>query len=671
MKHIWRIFSVLLVSVSSNVYGQETSETAHDYSQLSIEQLTNLEVTSPSRKPEKLANVASAIFVLTSEDIRRSGATSMPDALRLVPGLTVAQIDKSEWAITSRGFNGVYGDKLLVLMDGRSIYTPFFGGVYWNEHDTILEDIDRIEVIRGPGATLYGANAVNGVINIITKKGNETHGVLASASGGKEETGSASLRYGEKAGDTDFRVYTKFSDRDDSVLETGMKAHDNWQDTRGGFRTDTKFGEKDLVTLQGDGFYGESGWDLIRPTINAPYTDHSDEVRYYRGGNMLSRWSHKTSEESDFQLQAYYDFVDRDDEVSVYSRETADLYFQNRNKLTSANEILWGGEYRHYQDHVRDESFSVSYEPDSRSLDITTAFIQDEITLIPDSLRFIAGVKLEHNDFSGVEVLPNVRLVSTPDEKNTIWGAVSRAVRSPARFNNDGKLVLAVAPGENNIPNVVTLNGDHSYDSEELIAYEVGYRVQPARTLSFDFALFYNDYSKLESAEPAGNPFLNEYNSNPFVEIPLDVENKLKGTTYGGEAVVDWRPYEEWRLVGTYSHINIDLERTKGSVDTIFSGGEGQSPEDQFMIRSVLNLPYNFEFDNALRYVSDVPTFQVNSYYALDSRIGWHATNNWEIALIGRNLLDNRHLEFASNLVDTERTQMERAYFLKATYRLD
>ena len=663
-----------LLSIAVNVQAQETAEQVpnEEIAQMSIEELINLEVTSPSKKPERFSDVASAIYVITQDDIRRSGATTIPQVLRMVPGLGVLQIDESQWAISARGFTGVFGDKLLVLMDGRSVYTPLFGGVFWNEVDTFLQDIERIEVIRGPGATLYGANAVNGVINIITKKAKETQGVLTSAGAGTIERYFAETRYGGNAGDTDYRVYAKYFNRDENRAEPPLKAHDTWQGARTGFRADTELDGKSGLTVQGDAYYGESGWDFLEPTLDGAREQHP-EIKYVNGANTIVRWNREFSKASDMAVQFYYDHIGRDDQVLVETRDTFDLDFQHRFELGETHNLMYGTDFRLYQDNI-DGSFSVDVEPSSRTLGLYTGFIQDEITVVPSRLRFIAGTKLEHNELSGLEVLPNTRLVYTPNDSNTIWGAFSRGVRAPTRFNQDGRLVIqtfpeSISPGGAAVPpTAVTLHGVDSYDAEYVYAYELGYRAQLDESLSFDLATFYNDYDNLESAEPAGDPFLNFYAGRPFIEVPFQVENRLQGATFGGETVLDWRPMKQWRLVGSYSYINIDLRRSGGSQDEIYMGGEHQYPAHQFMIRSQLQLPHQTEIDAAWRYVGAVGTFDIPSYMEIDVQLAWRPAPHWQLALVGQNLMHDDHLEFTSNLVDTQRTGIQRAAYGRVTY---
>ncbi|MBX7143190.1 MAG: TonB-dependent receptor [Oligoflexia bacterium] len=638
------------------------------YSQMSIQELVNVEVTTASKKAEKLSDVASAAYVLTDEDIRRSGVTTIPDALRLVPGVNVAQIDRSQWAVSIRGFDGLFSDKLLVLIDGRSVYTPLFSGVFWNENDLMLEDIERIEVIRGPGATLWGSNAVNGVINIITKSSSKTHGLLASAGGGKEENAFGALRYGDSVGNSDYRVYAKASTRDDYRLEDDAgAAHDDWDSYRLGFRTDTKLGDRDNLTVQGDSYYGEAGWNLVAPDL-ANFAVPRIATRYYNGQNILARWTKNISASSDFTLQAYWDRIDRNDIVIKQRRNTYDVDGQLRFSPLERHDVLVGAGYRVYHDD-HDDTFVASVDPSARTLGLTTAFVQDEVTIVPTKLKLVLGTKLEANQLTGAQVLPNIRLVSTPNERNSIWASISRAVRNPGRFNKDGRLVSTVLPGQA-LPTVVSVNGNPNFDSEELVAYEAGYRTQILDKASLDIATFFNHYDKLASLEPLSSPFVSQTQDGiPYIDVPFSVQNKLNGRIYGGEVALDVRPFDWWRLVGSYSHFNIQIYRDTDSQDAGFEAVESQTSRNQMALRSQINLPHNVELDAALRYASDVEAFNIDSYVAVDARLGWHASQNLELAIVGQNLFNAGHLEYTSNLVNTARTEVERAFFGKLTYR--
>lgn len=638
------------------------------FAQMSIQELVDLEVTSASRKSEKLSDVASAIFVLTNDDIRRSGARTIPDALRLVPGVNVGQLDGNQWAVSIRGFNEVFSDKLLVLIDGRSVYTPEFSGVIWPEHDIPLEDIERIEVIRGPGATLWGANAVNGVINIITKSAEKTHGALIAVGGGKEENAYAHLRYGEKVADTDYRVYLKGVINDKNHFEAGGVSGDYWRSYRGGFRSDTKLSADDKLTLQGDVLYSEAGWDAASPDL-VSIQRQSSESRQYNTQYLLARWARTFSPESEFVLQGYWDRIDRDDILLQTRRNTWDLDSQYRFAPAKGHDVVVGAEYRVYRDD-HDDSFLINIDPDSRTVGLYTGFIQDEITLAPNLLKLIAGVKFERSDLSGAEVLPNVRVVTTPNERNTLWASVSRAVRTPSRFNKNGHLISTVLPSfAGNTPAALSINSNSDFDSEELLAYEVGYRTQPLESVSLDIATFYNNYDKLALLEAGGAPSAKIQDGIPYIEVPTIVTNGNNGKVYGGEVALDVRVSNWWRLVGSYSRFNISVDADSSANDFGIENQESQSSRNQVSLRSQMNLPHQVELDATVRYVSAVQAFDIPDYYAVDAHIGWHVTQDLELSLVGRNLLDNSHIEYASSQVNSVRTNIDRALFARVTYR--
>jgi len=640
-----------------------------EYSQLSLEQLVNLVVTSPSKKEERYSQVAAALYVITADDIRRSGKTTIPELLRMVPGLTVAQIDSNNWAVSARGFTGVFANKLLVLLDGRSVYTPLYGGVFWNEVDTLLQDIERIEVIRGPGATLYGANAVNGVINIITKNTKDTQGVLASTGGGSEERFFADTRYGETVGDTSYRIYSKYFDRDASTPTNNSlitSAHDSWRGARGGFRSDTDLSVDDTLMFSADGYYSEPGVDFSEPTL-AGVQSLRPETRYLNGANAIVKWARELGSESEVSVKGFYDHIGRDDVNFNQRRDTWELEAQHRLPVGESHDVLYGASYRAYSDNY-DGSFYVDVEPPSDTVSLYTAFLQDEITLVPDHLKLTVGTKLEQYDLSGLEVLPSARLAWMPDSRNTIWTAFSRAVRSPQRFNQDGLIVLGTQTLPNGLPAAAVLRGDSDYDSETLDAYELGYRVQVSDTVAFDLATFYNNYDDLESVEPNGAPFLTSFEGVPLIELPFRSDNLLEGETYGGELSIEYRPRDNWRLVGSYSLLNMDLRHTKGSQDQVFLPAEERTPKNQATLRSYLELPYNLEWDSALRYMDSIPGTSTDSYIELDMQVAWRYTKNWTLSVVGMNLLQDDHEEFALTALNSPGISIERSVFGRVTY---
>ncbi len=676
------LLALFLSQLSGVVLAEEKNETASstnetktaksplaarpDLTERSIEELMNIPVTS-FRTKQPLSASAAAISVITAEDIRRSGATTIPEALRMAPGLEVAKVDAHQWAVSSRGFNDTFANKLLVMIDGRSIYTPLFSGVFWDVQDTILEDIDRIEVIRGPGATLWGANAVNGVINIITKSSADTQGTLISAGGGTEERGFASVRYGAKINDElSFRVYGKYFDRDDSVLRSGGDAHDAWQMGRGGLRLDWRPADANLFTFQAEAYDGNIDQAYTRVTPTPPYTPFQQNTTYdVRGGHVLGRWTHTISDESNFSVQSFYDRTVRDSAIFEEKRDTFDLDFQHQFPLGERNNLVWGAGYRATKDDIGN-TFDISLDPDQRTTHLFSAFAQDEIVLVPEALSLTIGSKLEHNDFTGFEIQPSARLLWTPHEKHSVWASVSRAVRTPSRAEDNIRLNQGPGP----IPgSLVSIFGNRSFESEELLAYELGYRVQPHERLSFDLATFYNDYEHLRTIRP-GTPFFEASPAPPHVVIPLRAGNDLKGETYGAELAANLQTTDWWRLSASYSFLQIQLHPTSNPPDQSSErAGEGSSPHHQFSLRSRMDLPKNFEIDTTLRYVDGLPAINVDSYVVMDIRLGWRPTQNLEFSIVGQNLFDNRHLEFVPTTVSTQTAEVEHSVYGKVTLR--
>lgn len=602
----------------------------------SIEELLALQVTSVSRKPEKLSEAASAITVITQEDIHRSGATSLPQALRLAPNLQVAQVDAHQWAISARGFNSTTANKLLVLIDGRSVYTPLFSGVFWDVQDTFLEDVDRIEVISGPGATLWGANAVNGVINILTKSARDTQGLLLYGGGGTEERAFGGVRYGGQLGtNAYYRIYAKYFNRDETPLPHGADGQDDWQMGQSGFRVDWYPGEVNQLTFQGDGYGG-----AINQLANG-------DIRV-AGGNLLGRWSHTISDESDLKVQLYYDRTHRGiPNTFAEDLDTYDFDLQHRFPLGERQDIVWGLGYRLSEDRV-DNTANLAFLPARLSFQIFSAFVQDEIMLVRDRLRLTLGSKFEHNDFSGFEFQPSGRLSWTVTSRQTLWAAISRAVRTPSRIDQD-----FFVPG--NPP--FGLAGGPKFVSEELLAYELGYRVQPLKQLSASVAAFYNDYDNLRSLEPGP---------------PVTIANGLTGEAYGAELAANYQLTSWWRWQAGYTYLQKYIRLKPGSMDFNQARGEGSDPEQQFSVRSSMDLPGNVTLDGTLRYVDILHNIAngvrgaVPSYVELDVRLSWTPVKNLELSVVGQNLLDRQHPEFG---FPTSRHEIERGVFGKVTWR--
>ena len=596
---------------------------------MSIEELMNVEVTSVSRQPEPLFTSPSAIQVITGEDIRRSGATSIPEALRLAPNLQVAQVDSRNWAISSRGFNNGLANKLLVMIDGRVVYTPLFAGVFWDVQDTMLDDIDRIEVVSGPGATLWGANAVNGVINILTKSARDTQGMLVTGGGGSQLNGFAAARYGGKlADDVYFRVYGKGFDRDNTLNPSGSEGTNAWFMGQGGFRVDWMPPSGDVLTFQGDGYGGS--FDQTTPANGS-----------VDGQNMLGRYTHLLGDNSDFSIQTYWDRTRR--EIPGTFTETLNTYdidFQHRFPIGDRQVFIWGAGYRLMADQTGSGT-NIAFVPNDRNMQLFSAFVQDEISLIPDRLKATLGTKLEHNDFSDFEFSPSARLAWTPSDRQTIWGAISRPVRSPSRIDTDVR-VPAEPP--------FALIGNPDFDSEKLVAYELGYRIRPYDSISVSLAGFYNDYSEIRSIT-----------TNDFL-----ISNKDHADEWGLEISANYQPTSFWRLRGGYTYLNKRVRVEPGSSDLSQGRAEGNDPENQFLIQSMLDLPFNLELDAVLRYVDALPSPAVPAYVSADLRLAWHATANLEFSIVGQNIFDNQHPEFGAAAT---RQEIPRSVYGKVTWR--
>ncbi|HEX2222894.1 MAG TPA: TonB-dependent receptor [Thermoanaerobaculia bacterium] len=611
---------------------------------LSIEELMEIDVTSVSKRSQPLSRAAAAITVLTREDLRRSGATSLPAALRLANGLHVAQQTATDWGITARGFNITTANKLLVLIDGRSVYTPLFSGVFWDVQDVLLQDVDRIEIIRGPGATLWGANAVNGVINIITRTAADTQGGLLSLNAGDEERLVAASRYGGELGERGhYRVYGKHTDRDALALADGRDAGDPVGFTQGGFRADWRGGtavtaasaastsggtDGDGFTLQGDLYDGEIG-RRVGADIEVD------------GANLLGRWERRFAGGSDLVVQAYVDRTHRFiPGLFEEDRDTWDLDLQHNVQLGARHNLVWGLGYRTTRDRIENSSF-VAFLPDRRTVDLFNVFAQDEVSLLDDRLRLTLGAKLEHHESTGLEPQPSVRLAWSPDERQTFWGAVSRAVRAPTRLDEDVNYLLPT--GE------PFLRGDRGFESEKLTAYELGWRSSIRDGLSLDLSTFFHDYDDLRSQErtPGG-----------IGGIPIILENRLEGETYGAEIRGNLDLTEGWRLHAAYAYLGKDLQLEAGSTDPTGGRAEGNDPSHRFLLRSQIDLTDRLELDFNLRHVDELPFPEVPSYTELDLRLGWQANDRLELSLVGVNLLDDSHPELgpAASREEVERS---------------
>ncbi len=629
-----------------------SAEELDDLTEMSLESLMDVEVTSVSKTPQRVADTAAAIHVISNEDIRRSGATSIPEALRLAPGLQVAQNSGNAWAISARGFSNIIANKLLVMIDGRTIYNPVFSGVHWDQQDVLLADIDRIEVIRGPGGTLWGANAVNGVINIITRAAAETQGGLAEAGGGDPTGGFGALRYGGALGDSaHYRAYGKHTERSALETATGGDADDDGEQSQVGGRIDWQLSARDNVTLQGDAYTGDFGQRLFSPSLTPPGMFNVSDSGDKHGQNLLVRWQRLLDTGSDFTLQAYYDHYERDSLISGESVRTWDIDFQHQKNLHEDLNVIWGLGYRH-QDVELEDRFNIQFGDTERGLDTFSAFLQGDYDITKD-LQLTLGSKFEHNEFTGFEYQPSIRMHWHPDQNqnHTLWGAVSRAVRTPNLVDDDASNNFFVFTQPFGPPLLFQSVGNPELDSEELLAYEIGYRGRLRPDLALDIAAFYNDYDKLLSTE--FNP-VPEFRTDPVPHLLFQSfpDNQLRGATYGLEASTEWQATDRWRLTASYTLLKMDLRPRSGSTD-LFTADfvEDSNPEQQFQIRSYLDLPHNLEFDTALYWVDRLPgnpelfTETIDDYLRLDLHLGWKPTPDLQLGLFAQNLLDNRHRE--------------------------
>jgi iron complex outermembrane recepter protein len=646
-------------------------ETPPELTTLSLEELMKVEVTSVSKQTQPLFEAAAAVFVISQEDIRRSGVTTIPEALRMAPGIQVARLDTHRWAISSRGFSSEFANKLLVLIDGRTVYSPLFSGVFWDAQDTVLEDIDRIEVIRGPGASLWGANAVNGVINIITKKTKDTQGLLAVVGGGTEERAFTTLRYGASLGEhTHARIYGKFSERDDFVRSDGTPGGDDWRNGRGGFRLDRDLSSQDSLTIQGDYYRGTEGFGFTEPLLTTPYSRSIRDRWSYSGGNVLSRWKRTFSDSSSLLVQTYYDRTERDSRLFTERRDTFDIDLQHSFAWGNAHRVIWGLGYRFTNDHIVN-STTIRTTPANRILNLFNGFVQDELTLIPNTLAVTAGTKVEHNDFTGWVVQPSGRLRWTPTQTLMFWGAISHAVRTPSRAEHDTTLDQMALPPNALFPGspvaLTTFGGQRSFRNESLVAYEIGTRYQPMETWSIDIVAFYNRYNRLRSIEPAASSLATNP-PPPHLVIPFVANNQLAAETHGIEVSSEWHPINWWHLRATYSYLRIQMI-TGTSLDPTGRNANGESPQHQASLRSLMQLPGNIELDLWGRFVDRLPTVNIPAYLSLDTRIGWKPIKNIEVSVVGQNLLESRRPEFSSAFVAQNGTEAQRGAYVKLTWR--
>jgi iron complex outermembrane receptor protein len=642
--------------------------------QLSLEQLGDLDVTSVSKDPQQVQKTPAAVFVITQEDIRRSGATTIPELLRTVPGVEVARIDSDHWSVGVRGFGSEFSKAVLLLIDGRSVYSPLFSGVYWNVQNVMIEDVERIEVIRGPGGTIWGANAVNGVINIITKDAKDTRGTVVSSGTGNVDEGTGAFRYGAGNGrNADFRVYGMAFGRG-AEFHPDHSPFDEWQMGQGGFRADWNKSARDTFTLQGDTYKGYDGERVTVSFYSPPSMATINDAHNVSGGNLLGLWRRQINSQSDLQLKSYYDRTSRLSPQLDEIRNTLDVDFMYHLLFHSRQDILLGAGARWSPDNITQKYATLNFVPQQETDSIYSWFLQDEIALVPERLSVTFGSKFERNNYSGFEVQPNARLLWTPTEHQTIWAAETRAVRTPSRLDQDLQLTdfLSATP-----PLFLQVVGSKSFKSEQLVGTEAGYRTLLSGNLYLDADFFYNDYNDLYGYGPSAT--LVETSPAPtHILLQLPLANATKGDTSGAEIGPDWKPFSWWELKGSYSFLHLYVHNKAGVAGPynalITASDNGSSPHHQIEMQSRFNLPKRFEADATYRFVSALPAQTstpagptVNAYSTGDFRVGWQAGEAFEISFVGQNLFQPEHPEFGGD--DGPLVGIRRAYYGKITWK--
>lgn len=643
-----------------------------DLTDRSLEDLMNIRVTSVSKTEQTLAHTAAAIFVITTEDIRRSGATNLPDLLRMVPGMDVAQINAHTWAISARGLSDDFSNELLVLLDGRNLYTPTFGGVLWSILDLPLENIERIEVIRGPGGSVWGANAVNGVVNIITKKADQTQGALVSGGWGNLNQGFGTAQYGGRLGkNTAYRVWTKYFNQNDLPNLIGQDGSDAWHMLRGGFRTDSTLSSKDSLMFQGDILTGKQGNAyFVLPSVSSPsllsVTANSGES----GGFLQSVWSHTYSARSDTALAVSYTTYEVDHVLDTLTegRATYSVDFQHHLALGNRHDFVWGLGYRYSWSHSAGD-LRFSLDPAKLGIQEFSGFVQDEIALVPNRLYLTVGTKLEHSHYGGFNAMPSGRVAWSLAPRHTLWAAISDADRTPSSLDSSSRLNSPGPPAPGGIPSLISIFGNPHSKDEGLIAYEAGYRTTVSSFLSLDLDAYYNDYRSQQTTEPL-TPFLESTPLLPHLVIPFTLENLGYGEAHGFEIAANWKVTNRWTLSPAYDFERIHMHVRGTSQDSgTIPETEGSDPHLHGRLRSHVALPHSLSWDASAVFVDRLLELQVPSYTRLDMGLSWQLREGLSLALVGQNLARDRHLEFADPSQGAGATLIKRSGYAKFTWQ--
>ena len=639
-----------------------------DLTQESLEDLMSVEVTSVSKKEQKLSRTASAVFVITPEDIRQSGATNIPDLLRMVPGMDVAQINGNTWAISARGLNGQFANELLVMIDGRNVYSPTSGGVFWDTLDVTLENIERIEIIRGPGATVWGGNAVNGVVNIIRKKAGDTQGMLVVAGAGNMEPGFGTVEYGARAGGhTDYRIYSKYFSIDEMNDRQAEGGGDGWHLLRAGFRSDTTVSEKDSLILQGSIYAGREGDPVpILPSITSPGPVNQQLFANLSGGSLQSIWNHTYTERSDSTLSASYDGYERSDRLGD-KRKTFNLDFEHHFQQGRRQDFVWGLGYRWTAENSQG-SLDVSLIPPNQSTSVVSGFLQDEIAAIPDRLYVTVGTKVERNTYSGFAALPSVRAVYEFSNRRMAWAAISRAVRTPSEADVSLRLNVAGFTEPDGTHVLISVLGNPHVEDERVTAYEAGYRTEMGQRLSIDLAAYYNRYDHQTSSEPA-TPFFELTPLPAHLVLPTIGQNRIDGETHGLEITAKWKVARRWTLNASYDFERIHMHREPPSQDTETAPDtNGSDPHVHARIRSHVDLSHRVGWDAAAYFTDRLLAQGVPSYTRVDTGLSWRWTERLTLSVVGQDLLRAQHLEFLDSSGATNSTLIRRSCYGKVIW---
>ena len=641
-----------------------------DLTAMNIEDLMNIQVTSVSKTEQKLSRTASAVFVIEREDIRNSGALNIPDLLRMVPGMDVAQITSNTWAIGVRGFNSRFSNKLLVMMDGRAVYTPSFGGVFWDTINMPLEDIERIEVIRGPGGSVWGANAVDGVINIISRKSSETRGGLVTSGGGNLNQGFGTIQYGG-ALDKDkisYRIFTNYLNQNHLANGAGQDGGDGWHLLQGGFRTDAALSGRDTLVVQGNMYTGKEHNPAVSLiSIGPPESQFLDASVNVSGGYLQSVWNHAFSPRSDTSLDVSYTASHRND-VLEEGRKTLTVNFQHHFRIGDRQDVIWGLGYRYSISHSNG-NLAYSLNPASAVDPLFSAFVQDELALIPDRLYLTVGTKVERNYYTGWAAMPSARLAWQAGNRNMFWVAFSSPIRTPNETDIASRINTTAFLGTGGIPTVVSIFGNPNYKNENLFAYEAGYRTAIANKVSMDLAAYYNVYRNQQMIEP-GLPFLESTPSPLHLVIPQSFQNGMNGEAHGLEISTNWKVLPRWSLSPGYALELIHMHLDPASQDTTsILISEGSSPRHSAQIRSRVSLPYGWDWDTSAYFNGPLKKENVPGYTRLDTQVSWGWSERGTISVVGQNLLSDHHFEFQDFTQSILANQVKRSGYAQVSWR--